>query len=187
MPDFAPNYTARYRLHYNVLGLAHTMTWRVASSVTDPSGVADKMGLFLSDLAENLWSNFTIIGADFAPADSDIFLPAVMPDPVTGGASVASFHQTDKSFAISFVGRSDHGQKARFFLYGTSFAVNVRDAQIDDWKITSAESPTSISDAIVRLNETSPALVGNDDHTVVWYEYVNCKYNDRWVRRQRRG
>ena len=187
MADFAPNFTARYRLKYTVLGRNHTMTWRVASDTETVTGVASKMGLFLDDMADVLYASFTITGADFAPADSDIFLPVTAPTFAGGGGSEGSAAATDRDIALSFVGRSTGGNKGRFFLYGTTFGLAVRTGTVADWKLTSAEYPDSISDAIVRLNETSPALVANDDNPMVWYEYANIKYNDRWLRHDRRG
>lgn len=186
MPDYAPNYTARYRVRYTTQAKSHSMTWRIAAAATDDTAIAAKVGLFLDDLADSLWDDFTIIGADFALADSDVFLPGTLP--TFGGGNVASSgqQQSDAAFAVSFVGRTIAGGKARMFLYGTNFDVSVRATLGNDWKVLSAEAST-ISDAIVRLNETSPAIVGNDNATAVWYEYVNMKYNDRWVRRLRRG
>jgi len=186
MADFAPNYTARYRFRYSSLGKTHACTWRVASSVTDPTAVAAKVSLFLEDMEGSLWDDFTVIGADFAEADSDIFLPAPPPDQPTGAVDASAASVSDAAFAISFVGRSTLGGKARFFLYGTNDVTLVRDTKGNDLKLLSTES-VQISDAVVRLNETSPVLVANDDSPVVWYEYVNMKYNDRWVRRLRRG
>lgn len=184
MADFAPNFTARYRIRYSQGGKNHSMTWRVASSVTDPTGIASKVGLFLADIEGMLFSDWTLIAAEFALADSDVFLPAVMPDAPTPAATggVAS----DVACYIGYVGRSTLGGKARMFLYGTNIASFVRASQGLDFKVLSGESSV-IADTIVRLNETSPAIVANDDRPAVWYEYVNVKYNDRWVRRLRRG
>lgn len=186
MPDFAPNYTARYRIRYTTMSKTHSMTWRVAASVTDDTGIAAKVGLTLDDMAPILWDDFTIIGADFALADSDVFLPGTLP--TFGGGDVGSGAQSpsDAAFAVSFVGRTIAGGKARMFLYGINPGELGRTAVGGDFRALSSEEP-SVSDAIVRLNETSPPLVGNDNQTAIWYEYVNIKYNDRWVRRLRRG
>lgn len=186
MADFAPNFTARYRYRYQTVGKNHSQTWRVAADVTDPTAIAAKVGLFLDDLADSLWDDFTILGAEFALADSDVFLPAVLPS--FGGGNVASSGQepSDAAYAGSFVGRTIAGQKARMFQFGLNFVESVRATIGNDWKILSSEAST-VSAAIVRLNETSPAIVGNDNEIVVWYEYINVKYNDRWVRRLRRG
>lgn len=186
MADFAPNYTARYRVRYSVVGKSHSLTWRVASSVTDPAGVADKMELFLADMAPALFSDFTVIGADFALADSDIFLPAPAPASPPGDATLPAGAGGIAANAISFVGRSSLGGKARFFLYGIAYEVAGYTSRSVDYRFTSVEN-AEISDAVVRLNETAPALVANDDATAVWYEYVNWKANDKWVRKLRRG
>jgi hypothetical protein len=186
MADFAPNYTARYRFNYTSLGKSHSMTWRLASGVTDPASLATKIGLMLDDLTTFIWDDFAITAASFAPADSDIFLPAVMPTFGGGSVAVATSVLSDSAGHISFVGRSALGGKARMFLYGTTIPSGVRTATIWDFKVLSSEI-AAISDAIVRLNETGPAIVANDDSIVSWYEYVNFKYNDRWVRRLRRG
>lgn len=186
MADFAPNFTARARLKYSSLGKNHSMMWRVSSAETDPTGISAKIGLFLDDLAPILFNDFTVIGLDFALADSDVFLPA--PTPAFGGGDVSAGGgvPTDAAVSLSFVGRSTLGGKARMFLYGTNTGAIVRTADVNDWKLLSSED-ASISAAIVRLNETSPSIVANDDSVVAWYEYVNVKYNDRWVRRMRRG
>jgi hypothetical protein len=186
MADFAPNYTARYRVRYTSQGKSHATTWRVASSVTDPTAVAAKFGLFLEDMEGSLWDDWTVVGADFALADTDVFLPAPPPDQPTGAVAVSGATMSDSAFAISFVCRSALGGKGRFFLYGTNDSTLVRDSKGNDFKLLSSES-VQIADAVTRLNETSPVLVCNDDSAAVFYDYVNMKHNDRWVRRLRRG
>jgi hypothetical protein len=186
MADFAPNFTARLRVNYSSLGKSHSQIWRVASSVTDPTDIAAKAVLFYSDLAPVRFNDWTIVSASFAPADSDVFLPASIGTPTAGSVSTSGAVLTDPAVSISFVGRSTLGNKARMFLYGTTFRDVVTTSVGADWRVTSAEN-AAISAAIVRLNETSPSLVANDDAIASWYEYVNVKYNDRWVRRMRRG
>lgn len=186
MADFAPNFTARYRLKYTSLGKSHSMLWRQSSAVTTGETIAEKVGLFLDDLAPILFNDFTITGADFALADSDVFLPSFVPAFGGGDVPIVGAAQSDAAVSLSFVGRSILGGKARMFLYGTNTGAIVRTDDSNDFRLTSAED-ASISAAIVRLNETGPIIVANDDSEVVWYEYVNIKYNDRWVRRMRRG
>ena len=186
MADFAPNFTARFRVRYSSLGKSHSMMWRVASSTTDPTAISAKVGLVLDDLAPLLFNDFTIIAADFALADTDVFLPA--PSPAFGGGDVSAAGgvPNDAAVSVSFVGRTTLGNKARMFLYGTNSGAVMRTTTAQDFKLTSAES-AAVSAAIVRINETGPAIVGNDDAVASWYEYVNVKYNDRWLRRFRRG
>jgi len=186
MSDYAPNYTARYRIRYSSLGKSHSMTWRVAASTTDDTAIAAKVGLFLADMEGSMWDDWTLVAADFCLADEDAFLPGTLPDPPTGAVAVSGSFASDAAFAVSFVGRTIAGNKARMFMYGLNDASLVRDAKGNDFKLLSSES-AQISDAVVRLNETSPAIVGNDNQPATWYEYVNMKHNDRWVRRLRRG
>lgn len=186
MSDYAPNYTARYRVRYSVHSKTHTMLWRVLAGVTSPAAIAAKVGLFLDDLADNLWNDWTVISADFALADSDVFLPAAAPSFGGGAVSTGSRVPSDMPYTLSFVGRSIAGQKARMFLFGSNIGAALRSPLGDDYRINSSELST-VSDAIVRLNETSPPIVANDNQNVVWYEYVNVKANDAWVRKLRRG
>jgi len=186
MPDFAPNFTARYRIRYSSLGKTHTMTWRLLAGVTDPSALIAKIGLFLAEFNSNLYADWHILSADFALADSDVFLPAAMPTNPTGAVAVDATKLSDAAIAISFVGRTIAGGRARMFLYGTAYGAAIRVTSGNDWKFLSSED-ADVSAGIVRLNETSPAIVGNDNEVAVWYEYVNVKPNDKWVRKLRRG
>jgi hypothetical protein len=186
MSDFAPNYTARYRFHYSQGSKSHTMMWRVAAGVTDPSALATKIGLFLDDMSDNLYNDFTITSADFALADSDVFLPATPPSFGGGAVAASGAVLSDAAYAMSFIGRSIAGGRARMFLYGSNFGAAQRVSAFTDYRILSSELST-VSAAVVRLNETSPPIVANDNENVVWYEYVNLKPNDAWVRKLRRG
>lgn len=186
MADYAPNYTPRYRMRYHVLGRPHTQVWRLPLSTTDPAAMIAKIGLWLTDLSPLLSDDFTVVAGDFALQDSDVFLPAGVPSFTAGEVGPGTFVSNDDVWSISFVGRSIAGQKARMFLYGTSVGVTVRSGLEFDFRITSSENG-AISDAIVRMNETSPPIVGSDGENVVWYEYVNVKANDYWVRRTRAG
>jgi len=184
--DFAPNFTTRYLLRYSVVGRVHSQLWRAPSSVTDLTGLAgliSKVGAYYAEMAPKIWSDFSFLSASWAPADSDIFLPASTPGAITGEVSVATAALSANALAISFVGRSDHGEKARMFQYGV--AVNPADSpNANDFRIHSSED-THISSAIGVLNESAPALVANDDHDATFYDYVNVKYNDYWTRKSR--
>lgn len=186
MADFAPNYTARLRVKYTQGGKSHSQTWRAPSTEDDPAGLVAKVGDYYGDIDGILFDDFEITGADWALADSDVFLPVTPPTSPTGAVAFSGFKPTDAACYVGFVGRTLLGGKARLFQYGTNYGANIRTGAFDDWRVTSAEA-AAISAAVVRLNETSPSLVGNDDAVAVWYEYANIKYNDRWVRRQRRG
>lgn len=186
MADFAPNYTSRFRIKYSTQGRNHSLTWRVSSDEVSPAAVTTKMGAFLAAIQGFLYTDWTIISADWALADSDIFLPTALPANPVGASNVAVEPQSSDAMAVSWVGRSTLGGRARFFIYGMDTAGLLATATGDDWRITSVESPDIASGVTVLDNET-PSLVANDDAVVNWYPYVNLKYNDRWVRKMRQG
>jgi hypothetical protein len=185
MPDFAPNFTARYRLKYSVVGTAHTMTWRFASGFVDEAGAADKVAAVINAMHTNLYESWEAISADFAPADSDVFLPSVISS-FDAGTQTDPTTTAHEALAVSFIGRSASGGKARMFLYGTNLVEDTLVAYANDWRVLSGESANVLA-AVAELNAGSPDIYANDNVVVTWYPYINLKFNDRWVRKLRRG
>lgn len=187
MPDFAPNYTARFRMAYTVAGASHHLTWRLPSTTLFAGlvAVANKLHAFLDALDAKIYSDFTTTGYSYALADSDVFLPYTFAVWANGGVSPAGIPPSQKALALSFPGRSVAGHRAVFFLYGV--ATNpTGDPDSGDFRIHNVED-AAISLATGVLNETPPNLVANDDEEVVWYPYANVKFNDYWTRRVRQG
>jgi len=188
MADFAPNYTARYRVRYTVLGKNHKMQFRLARGTSDVGNIALKVAAYLSALSPTLFTNFTVLGAEFAPEDSDIFLPVAPPVGFSPPAlAIPGAPISEQSLAWSFVGRSIGGLQCRLFLYGAGSGpenVGAPAVTFDDWRLTSVQSGI-VNNAVIVLNNSSPSLVGNDNQTAVWYPYANFKYNNYWVRRTR--
>lgn len=186
MPDFAPNFTTRYVLKYSVVGRVHSQLWRAPSTVVTLAGLdglISKIAAYYAAMAPKMWSDLAFLSAQWAPADSDIFLPAGTPALSAGAVLVTDAAPSANALAVSFVGRSDHGEKARMFQYGV--AVTPADSPTAfDFRIHSSED-THISAAVGVLNESAPSLVANDDHVATFYDYVNVKYNDYWTRKSR--
>jgi len=185
MPDFAPNYTARLRLAYSVQSRSHHMTWRLPAATVpaDLSDAADKVVAFLDALSTRIYGDFSVLNWAYQLADTAIFLPYSGPAWADASLSTAGRPDSAAAMALSFVGRSNAGQRAAFFLYG--FGTDpVTDADAVDFRIHSGED-SAISTAIAVLNDTPPPLVANDNNDVIWYEYANTKYNDYWVGRSR--
>jgi len=186
MPNFASNFTARYKLHYSALGHNHTMLWRIQRG-TGSTGLAlmvSKVQQFLDTLTASRTTDWTEISAEYCPEDSSIFVPASLPGSAAGTATIPAQPISQGIASISFVGRSSAGQKARMFLYGTLFTPELGTAVEDDFRISTGESGT-ISSAVAELNSGSPPIVASDDNDVSWYPYVNLKYNDYWLRQVR--
>jgi len=186
MADFAPNFTPRYRTKYAVSGATHHMTVRVARGVTDFSGIATKVGAFLDAFAAGILPDFTILGAEAAITDSDVFLPVDPPTFGGGTADDAGLTSAIKAAQMSFPGRGAGGTRSIIYLYGTAFAPNVVTGTRADFRITSAEN-ADVAAAITAWSELAPAIVANDNSVVSFYNYVNIKYNDHWVRKARQG
>lgn len=184
MADFAPNYTARYRIRYSTLGHEHSMLWRIARG-TGTTGLAlmvAKVGDFLTAVKVARFTDWTIISAEYAPEDVDIFAPAAVPSPDAGTATIPTNPKSQSTFAVSFIGRSTAGQKARFYVYGWdgSPEISVGPAVADDFRLYSAESGT-VAAGVAELASGAPDIVASDNFSVIWYSYVNGKYNDHWV------
>jgi hypothetical protein len=186
MADYAPNFTPRYRVRYISQSKSHNMTFRVARGTTDPTGIAGKVESFLAAIQGHLYTDWTVISATFALEDSDIFLPAPAPASPTGAASLVGVRVSASAVHISFPGRSTSGGRAIVYVYGSNYAPNTVDAEDDDFRRTGAEE-AAIAGGVTALNELSPALVANDNGSATFYDYVNTKFNDHWVRKLRQG
>jgi hypothetical protein len=187
MADFAPNFTARYKMRYSTLGHTHTMQWRIArgAGATGLANMILKVAAFLNSLTASRFTDWTILSATYAPEDSDVFLAAGTPAGVAAGtAAIPAQAVSESSASMGFVGRSIAGQKARMFMYGTLFSVEGIGTAGDNFRVTGAESGAAAS-AIAILNSSSPSIVASDGNNAVWYNYVNLKYNDYWVRKSR--
>jgi hypothetical protein len=186
MPDFAPNFTPRYRVRYRSVGRTHRMQFRMERGETDPTAMAGKVGAFLAAIAGNLFTDWTVLSADFAAEDTDIFLPAVTPDPPTGIASMTGVQAQAGVCSLSFPGRSINGLRAILYVYGTNFFPTITETVTTDFRVLASED-AQISDGVAALNELSPVIVGNDGTTAIFYAYANVKLNDHWVRKARNG
>jgi hypothetical protein len=182
--DFAPNWTARYKLSYRVLSKKHSMLFRFIRGTDASTGtaMAAAVAVFLNTLETYMYSDFAIIGADFAAADSDVFLPTVAPTGIAGTSSTAGVPLSERARSTSFVGRSDAGGRCIIFVYG--LVLPPTDPTAGDFRVTVAEN-TSIANGVTALNTLSPHLVAGDGYDTNWYPYVNTKYNNYHTRKLR--
>jgi hypothetical protein len=186
MPDFAPNYTFRYRVHYSALGKEHSFMWRLQRG-TDAGilgSLTAKVVSFLNALQSSRWTDFTVMSAEYSLQDTVVFLPAGTPVVLPGTATPPAAAISQSTAAISFVGRSTAGQKGRFFLYGTIFSPEGSLVSADDFRLVSGDH-ADLTGALGALNTASPQLSASDGFSITYYPYVNLKYNDYWVRRAR--
>lgn len=180
MPDFAPNFTARYVVRYSVLGLEHTMQFRIARG-SGPIGLGNMIGkvtTFLNSLESLMFTDWTILDAKYSAEDTAFFTPASSPGAPAGAITIPAAPTSQSVLSTSFVGLSNQGQKARLFVYGLSIGPeNTAFASTDDFRLVGGDT-ADIANAISILNNGAPSIVASDDNNVVWYNYVNTKYND---------
>lgn len=185
MADFVSNSTQRYRMRYRSAGFVHTMLWRFQpGGVGDnPAGWSAKVEQVIGALGTLLSSDFVPLAAEAAPAGSDVFLPSSVPFiEVTGSPDLTGMPHA--ALSLGFVGRSALGQRARMFVFGVNMDINTGIPEQRDWRLGAGED-SRVSSAISILNDLSPECVATDGGVVQWYPYVNLKFNDYWIRKQR--
>lgn len=184
MPDFAPNYTPRYKLRYFANGHNHTQLWRppTTQTIADAATFALFVSGYYAAAATLLYDDVVPIDASWAEADSDIFLPCAIPTIIGTGAAGPGPVQSGP-VALSFVGRSTAGLRWVLYQYGSIIEPGgFADAQ--NYRVTSAEE-TGVLDIVGFLNGESGTFVANDDFPVLVKPYANVKANDYWVRKTR--
>jgi hypothetical protein len=189
MPDFAPNVTPRYRLHYRAVNRNHTAQVR-APRGHDAGGVAALGTAFFFGLFDALSSAMTddleFISAEYALTDSDLFFPSSLPTAVTGAIAVADFTKQDSITHLQFSGRGAGGSKVSVKVYGFSMnPESVTERPESDFIILSGES-SLISDAIAAIAaETTARAIDNTQ--ISWRAAATVKVNDAWLRKVRQG
>ena len=187
MPDFAPNFTARYVVRYSVLGIEHTMQFRIGRSagLTGLVGMTGKVTQFLEDLQSLMFDDWALLDAKYSAEDSNFFVPVAAPGAPIPTVAAPAQPQSQSILSTSFVGLSSQGQKARLFVYGLSIGPeNTAFTSSDDFRILASDTSV-IADAIATLQTGSPTIKASDDNDVTWYAYVNTKYNDFHLRNVR--
>lgn len=187
MADYAPNYTPRYRVRYTANSRSHSLLFRLfrGQDATAVPALAGKVATWLGTMTTIRYTDWTVLGAEFAAQDSDVFLPAAAPSPAAGTVTIAGLPKYAGIVHISFPARSDIGGRGVLYLYGVSFGAAGILTEYEDFRLTGVES-TEIGSAVSALN-AAPELACNDGAAANWYNYVNVKYNDHWLKRLRKG
>jgi hypothetical protein len=188
MPDFAPNFTARYRAKYKVAGLVHTIQFRFARGLSGGAIVTGGHGhanALFAALAAGLADDFTWIQSDWCQEDSTIFTPAgSTPASVTGLTPIASFSKSAKITALHFPGKSTVS-KVGCFVYGWLAPTATPGDDTEDLIVFAAEN-SAIAAAIATL-PAGTALVAANNVTASWYSYATVKTNDFHGRQLRKS
>jgi len=187
MADYAPNFTARYKLRYIYEGDTHVNVTRWPSGSTKAAN---------EDLAIAFWTafftatedlrhvSFEVVDAEYAAGDSNVFLPATAPTEIAAG-TIAGAGGASTSIAHSiWQGRSILGARCRFQMFGLYWST-LEDNIADNFYVTTTEN--AVVGTVAGLL-TSAGMVGPDDESVaIWRSRVAYKQNDAWVGNRRRG
>jgi len=190
VPDFAPDYTARYKITYNDGQARHTQLWRYPGVGDGPElgAVEAVIAAYYTAVENSLWTDFAVISHSYALKDSSIFLPRPA-GVVTGNVDptdvLSPRKPRNKAQAISFIGRTALGQRVIFYQYGYAYGVG-DSAAANDYRLYATED-ADISSSIAALTAGGADLVGSDGAAITWYPYVNSKANDYWVGKVRLG
>lgn len=184
MPDYAPNFTPRYKLRYSASGHVHAQLWRPppGAVLADMATFALFVSGYYAAVAPLIWDDTVPIDASFAAENSDIFLPCPIPT-IIGGNDAATRRLDQNPVTASFVGRSTAGQRWVIYQYG-SIVDPTFDPTVGDYRLTAAEQ-VEVLDTTSFLNGESGTFVASDGVAVVVKPYINVKANDYWVRKAR--
>jgi len=190
MADFAPNVTARYRLHYTCAGRSHSVLVRGARGTSfagmEAIGISFFFGFF-SALATIMFDDLAFTSAEVALTDSDLFFPAGVPAAVTGGIAIALASAQDSITHLTFSGRGTLGSKVSFHIYGVATNPDVLPTNVWSDFIAGGTEVGQIGDAVAVLNDAATDIVAVDNSKPLFANRATVKVNDFWLRSVRRG
>lgn len=190
MPSFSPSYTSRYRAHYHVCGIDHTIQLRKQLGATpgDTTLLAGTVNGIFAALAASLCTDFAFLGAEQADEGSDLFYPSTTPTAVTGtGGDPADFTPFQKVTHLRFGCRAA-GSRSSIEIYGVAwyYSNTLSDTNVIgyDGVVTPAEF-APIGTIAALLNTQAFANSGNPSS--VWAARATVKVNDFWLKQVRSG
>lgn len=187
MADYAPNFTARYKLRYSFEGDTHVATTRWPSGSTKAANEDLAIAFWTSLLsltAALRHTSFAIVDAEYAVADSNVFLPATAPAEVAAGTRSSATGASGRIMHSIWQGRSILGARSRFQMFGLAWAT-AEDTATNNFYISTTESAVvgTVAAAILVAG-----MVGPDDETLAQVRpRVAYKQNDAWVSNRRQG
>lgn len=186
MADFAPNFTARHKLHYTTYGDPHDVGARFLATSTQSAVEALAEAFYTSlfgILAEMMTSSWAVISAEYSAAHSDFFVPIPAAGYVPAGEVGVGINPVDEIQMSTWSGRTIGGHSCRFVLFGVFWAP-VTDPINTDFTISATERP-EVGQVADLLSESG--MVGNDNLLAAfWNREVSYKQSDAW-RKRRKG
>lgn len=169
-------------MRYSVNGAEHSMSFRTGRTNPAPAAMAADVDTFLEGCKNLRTSDWTILGAEYAAYDSDIFLPVAAPPQNPGLQPPVNAGYTPVN--MGFVGRSTGGSRAGVRVYGIAIDPMSSTANLQDYRMTSTEYVEI--DLAVQALADSTLWRGIDGSPILWKNYANVNVNAHW-QKQRRG
>jgi len=189
MPSFSPSYTTRYRAHYHVCGIDHTIQLRKQLGAT-PGQTALLAGTahdIFNAWATTLCNDFVWLGAEQADEGSDLFYPSATPAAVTGSLNVANYTPFQKVTHTRFGCRAA-GSRSSIEMYGIFWEYSNKVDDIStvgyDGVVLPAEN-AAVATVAGLLNTQAFANSGNPSS--LWASRATIKVNDFWLKAVRSG
>ena len=189
MTSYSPSYTSRYRAHYHVCGIDHTIQLRkqLGASPSDTNLLAGTVTSIFSAVAARLGNDFAFLSAEQADEGSDLFYPATTPTAVTGLRDTGDYTPFQKVTHMR-MGCRAAGSRSSIEMYGIFFQYSDAAADEDtigyDGVLTPAEF-AAVGTIASYLNTQAFANSGNPSS--VWRARATIKVNDFWLKAVRSG
>ncbi len=187
MTAYAPNFTARARVHYHAAGHNHVQTWRLPGTPgpTEIGALEGAIGTYYSTIADLLYDDFAFLAFTIANADSNIFLPVSFSIGFTGAVALSGRPVSVGALSTTFVGRTVTGGPWKLVQYGLDFPTQADNVGAD-FRVNAGESITldAATGNLLTAAGTND-FIGNDGTAVVVYAYADVAYNATWKRKIR--
>ncbi len=190
MTSYSPSYTSRYRAHYHVCGIDHTVQLRrqLGATPSDTASLAGTVNVVFAAVAAKLCTDFAFLGAEQADEGSDIFYPSTTPAAVTPtGPTIGNYTPFQKITHTRWNCRAI-GSRSSIEIYGLhwQYSNNIDDPDSVpyDGVILPAEF-SFVTSVAAALNTQAFANSGNPSS--VWAARALVKVNDFWLKQVRSG
>ncbi len=185
MTTYAPNFTPRYKLHYQAGGIVHSIQVRGPRG-TDFAGMNAYgpilRSVFMAVVA-SMYTDLAFLTAEIALTDDDAFAPASIPTQPTGMTKdPALYSAVERIKALTFTGRA-LASRARFSLYGVQLDDAVPADAAADGKVTNAESSAIGTIAGIATGAFKAGSGGN----ATFPQVATYKENDHLLKLVRKG
>ena len=185
--DWAPDHTPRVKVGYRSAGFDHHFMFRVGRGVSSATA-ASAIGTLASNLslalATLLPADFAYTSFDFAPEDSEVFMPlGGVPSHTTGAQDVADYSPIKRAMRTTFKGKS-LGSKVSVSIFGVFFNLDTAAGISGNGRVDASES--AVITAAISALEAASAVVAVDNTHPSWYAYSTVKVDDHFLRIVRR-